>query len=79
MTAPSKQGDGTPTHGRVARGFCLNCGHSPDAHDDQGVCEVEVSDYGNLDCSCDGLRMCAACDGDPEAHGLHVCGRDQFA
>jgi hypothetical protein len=21
----------------------------------------------------DGLRLCAACDGDPEAHGLHVC------
>lgn len=65
-----------PATRRVPRGWCLNCGHSPDSHADYtGACEVEISDYGNLDCMCDGLRMCAACDGDPEAHGVHICGR----
>ena len=24
-------------------------------------------------------RGCAACEGDPEAHGLHVCGKEDFA
>jgi hypothetical protein len=23
------------------------------------------------------LRLCAACEGDPEAHDMHVCGRDE--
>lgn len=55
-------------------GFCLRCGHHRDAHDCGGSCEVEVSDYGALDCWCDELRLCAACEGDPEAHGMHVCG-----
>ena len=62
-------------------GFCLNCGHSEHAHlfDEDGVesvCDTEVRDYGDMDCACPGLRLCAACEGDPEAHGLHVCGRD---
>lgn len=60
-------------------GFCLNCGHAEDAHDVRvppHVCDVEVRDYGDTDCSCPGLRLCAACEGDPEAHGMHVCGRE---
>jgi hypothetical protein len=62
-------------------GFCLRCGHHEDAHvldlDFEGTrrCETEVRDYGEMDCSCPGLRLCAACEGDPEAHDLHVCGR----
>lgn len=24
------------------------------------------------------IKVCAACDGDPEAHGLHVCGKEPF-
>lgn len=57
-------------------GYCLNCGHHEDAHvADEGWCETEISDWGVLDCQCPGLRLCAACEGDPEAHGLHVCGR----
>jgi hypothetical protein len=64
-------------------GFCLSCGHHEDAHGWPGhdepnaprLCDTEVSDYGNLDCQCSGLRLCAACEGDPEAHGMHVCGR----
>ena len=62
-------------------GFCLNCGHHEDAHgfpDGAGeprLCDTEVSDYGDLDCRCSGLRLCAACEGEPEAHDLHVCGR----
>lgn len=55
-------------------GFCLNCGHAEAAHD-RGWCDHEVQDYGNMDCGCTKLKLCAACEGDPEAHGLHVCGR----
>lgn len=58
-------------------GFCLRCAHHEDAHTrDGGRCETEVSDYGDLDCSCPGLKLCAACEGDPEAHDRHVCGRE---
>lgn len=61
-------------------GFCLNCGHHEDAHgfgepDEPRLCDTEVSDYGVLDCACPGLRLCAACEGDPEAYDLHICGR----
>ena len=61
----------------------MNCGHHEDAHtvdlDFEGPpgCDVEVSDHGNLDCLCRGLRLCAACEGDPEAHDLHVCPRGE--
>lgn len=61
-------------------GFCLNCGHYEDAHDErEGFCDTEVSDYGDLDCRCPRLRLCAACEGDPEAHGMHICGREHLA
>lgn len=61
-------------------GFCLICGHHESAHvKGEGWCETEVSDYGNLDCQCPRLRLCAACEGDPEALDLHVCGRDNLA
>lgn len=56
-------------------GFCMACFHHEDAHREDGSCETEVSDYGVLDCACSGLKLCAACCGDPEAHDLHVCGR----
>jgi hypothetical protein len=63
-------------------GFCLNCGHHEDAHadlfeeaDGALLCTTEVSDYGVLDCECPGLRLCAACEGDPEALDLHICAR----
>src|SRR5215831_21024913 len=60
-------------------GFCLECGHHEDHHmlgeDGKMLCDTEVRDYGTLDCSCPGLRLCAACEGDPEAHDLHVCAR----
>lgn len=60
-------------------GFCLNCAHHEDGHllDDEGgtVCDTEVSDYGVLDCDCPELVLCAACEGDPEAHDLHICPR----
>ena len=64
----------------IPPGFCLNCGHHEDAHGhglplEPRLCDHEVSDYGDMDCSCPGLRLCAACEGDPEAHGLHICGR----
>jgi hypothetical protein len=51
----------------LSPGFCLNCGHHEDAH--------LLDEDGDLDCRCPGLRLCAACEGDPEAHDLHVCGR----
>lgn len=59
-------------------GFCLNCGHHEDAHGypEPRYCDTEVQDYGEMDCSCAGLKLCAACEGDPEAHDLHVCGRE---
>jgi len=64
-----------------APGLCLNCGHHEDCHGwpEAGsyaprLCDVEVSDHGRLDCGCLGLRLCAACEGDPEAHDMHVCG-----
>jgi hypothetical protein len=64
----------------LAPGFCLNCGHHEDAHllDEEGVpsvCVHEVCDHGDMDCSCEGLRLCAACEGDPEALDRHVCAR----
>lgn len=58
---------------------CLNCGHHESNHDTAGWCEVEISDHGILDCECARLRLCAACLGDPEAHDLHVCGKEPFA
>lgn len=58
----------------IPQGFCIRCGHHEDAHVLVGLrCEVEVRDYGEMDCQCTGLKLCAACEGDPEAHGLHVC------
>jgi hypothetical protein len=60
----------------LAPGYCLICGHHEDGHRRDGSCEHEVRDYGDLDCSCPGLRLCAACEGDPEAHDMHVCGRE---
>jgi hypothetical protein len=57
----------------AVKDYLCECGHPMSCHGQDG-CEVEVSDYGVLDCSCE--RVCAACVGDPEAHDLHVCGRD---
>jgi hypothetical protein len=56
-------------------GFCLACAHHESGHID-GYCDTEVKDYGEMDCQCRGLRLCAACEGDPEAHGRHICGRE---
>lgn len=62
-------------------GYCLTCGHHEDTHligeDGTTACDTEVSDHGVLDCECPNLRLCAACEGDPEALDLHVCGRGE--
>lgn len=56
----------------VAAGHCLNCG----CHEGSHVTDpTDVFERLCLDCECQSLRICGACDGDPEAHDLHVCGR----
>lgn len=59
-------------------GFCLNCGHTEEAHR-TGRCDHEIRDYGDMDCNCITLKLCAACEGDPEAHDIHVCGREYLS
>lgn len=69
----------------LSPGFCLICGHHEDGHGFNEdplaprLCDYEVSDHGVLDCQCPGLRLCAACEGDPEAHDMHVCGREYLS
>lgn len=55
----------------VPPGFCLNCLHHAEAHGPDGFCDTEVSDYGELDCRCPGLRLCPGCEEPP---ARHVCG-----
>lgn len=82
MTTPEHVAARTRRVQLLPPGFCLRCGHHEDAHgfsDDPNaprLCDTEVRDYGDMDCSCPGLRLCAACEGDPEALGMHVCGRE---
>lgn len=55
-------------------GWCLTCRHHEDDHHPvDGFCEIQAGDHEG--CPCDRLALCAACEGDPEAHDLHVCGR----
>lgn len=35
---------------------CRHCRHMEDAHRPDGSCEVEVSDWGTLDCTCPGFE-----------------------